>query len=150
MRYRPVLFVAVALCVASAGALRAQSQDPIAGLLAQWESTFNAGHYDATAALYTPDAIRYPPGADPQRGTDDIVADMQNYSGITIKLTLVGSKMTGDWGAGWGTYELTGKDEDGNTISQGGPWMDVVVKSKDGSWKIWRDIWNSSQPEEGS
>jgi ketosteroid isomerase-like protein len=138
MRYRPVLFVAVALCVASAGALRAQSQDPIAGLLAQWESTFNAGHYDATAALYTPDAIRYPPGADPQRGTDDIVADMQNYSGITIKLTLVG------------TYELTGKDEDGNTISQGGPWMDVVVKSKDGSWKIWRDIWNSSQPEEGS
>ncbi len=109
MRYRPVLLVAVALCVASAGALRAQSQDPMAKLLAQWESTFNAGHYDATAALYTPDAIRYPPGADPQRGTDDIVADMQNYKGITIKLTVTGSKNDGGLGSGLGHVRAHGE-----------------------------------------
>jgi len=146
VRSRHALFVAVLAWVAATATLRAQ--DPYRKLIGQWESTFNAGNYEATAALYTADAIRYPPGGDPLNGPDDIVADLQTYAGVKIELTLVGSKTSGDLAVGWGRYVLSGKDADGNAVSESGPWMNVVVKGTDGSWKIYRDIWNSSEPVE--
>ena len=146
MRYRPVLLAFLAaVCLGAATAVQAQSQDPMAQLVRQWSSTVNAGDYAATAALYTPDAIIYAPGLDPARGTDAILANLQSFKGFTVKTTLVGSKMASDMGAMWGTFKLSGHDKDGKTVSQSGPWMDVVVRGKDGSWKIYREMWNSTE-----
>jgi uncharacterized protein (TIGR02246 family) len=143
MKYRPALLLALGLCLASTAAL--QAQDPMAALIDQFESSFNAGDYAATAALYTEDAVRYPPGAPPQNGRDAIAADMANYAELTIDIELVGSKMAGDVGSSWGTYALHARSGEGDDPAQNGPWMNVAVKGDDGSWHIYRDIWNLSQ-----
>lgn len=143
MKYRPTLFLSLGLWLASTAAL--QAQDPMAALIDQWESSFNAGDYQATAALYTTDAVRYPPGAPPQNGRDAIVADMSNYAELTIDLELVGSKMAGDVISAWGTYALHARSGEGDGPVQNGPWMNVAVKGQDGSWLIYRDIWNLQQ-----
>lgn len=143
MKYRPSLLIALGLGLASTAAL--QAQDPMATLIDQWESSFNAGDYAATAALYTGDAVRYPPGAPPQNGRDEIAADMANYADLTIDLELVGSKMAGDVISAWGTYALHPRSGEGDGPVQNGPWMNVSVKGEDGSWQIHRDIWNLGQ-----
>lgn len=147
MKYRPALLIALGLCLASTTAL--QAQNPMAKLIDQWESSFNAGDYDATAALYTADAIRYPPGAPPQNGRDAIAADLANYAELTIDLQLVGSKMAGDVISAWGTYALHLRSGEGDGPVQNGPWMNVAVKGEDDSWRIYRDIWNLRQQPAG-
>ena len=143
MKYVSALLVALGLCLASTAAL--QAQDPMATLIDQWESSFNAGDYEATAALYTTDAVRYPPGAPPLSGREAIVADMANYAEFTIDLELVGSKMAGDVISAWGTYALHARSGEGDDPVQDGPWMNLAVKGEDGSWHIYRDIWNLRQ-----
>ena len=141
MRHRSAL-LAVVLSLGIAAAARAQSSDPVAALIDRWASTFNAGDFEGAAALYTADAVRFPPDAQPLRGRDAIEADMRTYAGLKIDLTLTGSKMGSDTGAAWGTYALSGQTADGDSVSQSGPWMNVMVKEKDGTWRIYRDIWN--------
>jgi ketosteroid isomerase-like protein len=122
-----------------------QAQDPLTTLIEQWESSFNAGDYAATAALYTPDAVRYPPGADPQEGRAAIEADLPNYADLTIDLEIVGSEDADGFVAAWGTYALYPRTGEASDPVQNGPWMNVAIEGGDGSWLIYRDIWNLRQ-----
>lgn len=142
MRVRSLL-LALSLSVAATVPLRAQS--PMAELIEQWESVFNGGDYQAAAALYTTDAVRYRPGDEPLRGREAIAAEMESYADLTIDLELVGSKAGGDIISAWGTYALYPREGEAEKPVQNGPWMNVAVKGSDGSWKIYRDIWNLRQ-----
>lgn len=149
MKYRSVLIGVLGLCLAVPGMLRAQDSSPMQEVVDQWETHFNAGHYDIVTALYTPDAVRYPPGQPPLIGREAISADMSNYSDITIVLELGGSEMAGDMLSSWGTYELYARSaEEGAGPVQSGPWMNFAKKGEDGTWKIARDIWNLRQQPE--
>ncbi len=153
MKFRPAVLAAVGLCLASVATLRAQAQtqeeakapSPMATLIDQWESSFNAGDFEATAALYTTDAVRYPPGAPEQDGRDAIAAEMANYAEYAIDLELVGSESSGDVMAAWGTYALHARSGEDMDPIQSGPWMNVAKRQEDGSWLIYRDIWNSRE-----
>ena len=149
MKHCAAIIGALGLCLAVSGTLQAQDSSPMQEIIEQWHTPFNAGHYDIVAAFYTPDAVRYPPGAPPLSGHEAILADMSNYSDVTIVLELGGSEMAGDMLASWGTYELYPKSaEEGAGPVQSGPWMNIAKKGADGTWKITRDIWNLRQQPE--
>lgn len=147
MRCRSVFLVAVGLLLLPAAGL--SSQESMDELIDAWESAFNAGDYEAAAALYTANAVRYPPGAPPQQGRDAIAADMANSPGLRIELEVIGSEGTGDTMASWGTYALYERSGERTLPVQSGPWMNVCVR-RDGAWRIHRDIWNERQPTEAS
>lgn len=149
MKYRSILIGALGLCLVVAGTLQAQDADPMQEIIDQWQTHFNAGHYDIVTAVYAPDAVRYPPGGPPLSGHEAILAEMSNYADVTIALELGGSDMSGDLLTSWGTYELYAKEgEEGAGPVQSGPWMNVAKKGEDGAWKITRDIWNLRQQPE--
>lgn len=143
MQHRRAILVTLGLCLASTVAL--QAQEPMEMLIDEWESSFNAGDYEATTALYSKDAVRYPPGEEPQNGRDAILADMANYAELTIDLEVMGSKMADEVITSWGTYALHARSDEGIGPVQSGPWMNVAVKDEDGAWRIYRDIWNLRQ-----
>jgi len=120
---------------------QAQVPEPFKDILPQWAAAFNAGDAAAVASLYAEDAVRIPPEGELQRGREAIAADLANYAGITIELNAYGGLMAGDVGSQWGTFKLSGTDEDGNAVEFSGRWMNALKKTADG-WKIYRDIWN--------
>ncbi len=148
MRHCAVIIGALGLCLAVSGTLQAQDSSAMQEIIDQWRTHFNAGHYDVVAALYTADAVRYPPGAPPQSGREAIMADMSNYADLTIELELGGSETAGDMISSWGTYELYARSAEGEGPVQSGPWMNIAKKDEDGTWKIARDIWNRRQQPE--
>lgn len=149
MRIALALLLALGSFLAASGNLAAQESDPMLDLIDQWETNFNSGNFDAVAALYTADAMRFPPGQPPQQGQTAIAADMPSYAHLAIELELLGSEMAGDVLSSWGTYALRPKgSEAGAAPVQSGPWMNVSKKGADGSWKIHRDIWNVRQEQQ--
>lgn len=63
-----------------------------------------------------------------------------------MKLNMADISGGGDIYAATGTYEMT--DADNKTIDKGK--YISVWKRDNGSWKIYRDIWNSSMPMPGT
>lgn len=143
MKHCAAIIGALGLCLAVSGALQAQDSSPMQEIIEQWHTHFNAGHYDIVAGLYTPDAVRYPPGGPPISGRDAIVAAFPQFADYRAEIKLGGSEMSGDMISSWGTYALYAKSaEEGAGPVQTGPWMNVAKKGEDGTWKITRDIWN--------
>lgn len=141
MRLR-VSFVALCLSLLGATALPAQATNPMVEMIEQWETAFNARDYDAVASFYTNDAVRMPPGADPLIGREAIRANMGTFSDLTIDVELGDSAASGDLMTSWGTYTLYPREGDTSIAVQSGPWMNLSVRGDDGTWKIYRDIWN--------
>jgi ketosteroid isomerase-like protein len=144
MRIRAAAALLFGLTLAWTTSLAAQTPEPLDQLLEDWQAAFNAGEFAKVAALYTSDARRAPPDS-PEliSGQDEILAAMAPFAGITIKLTSAGGMLGEEYGSTWGNFELW----EGDQMVNKGRWMNAV-KMTDGGWKIHRDIWNSSIPEE--
>jgi ketosteroid isomerase-like protein len=138
MRIRAAAALLFGLTLAWTTSLAAQTPEPLDQLLEDWQAAFNAGEFAKVAALYTSDARRAPPDS-PEliSGQDEILAAMAPFAGITIKLTSAGGMLGEEYGSTW----------EGDQMVNKGRWMNAV-KMTDGGWKIHRDIWNSSIPEE--
>jgi ketosteroid isomerase-like protein len=132
------------LCLVAGFALAADDSN-LAARAAAWEKNYNAGNFDAVAAMYTSDGCRMPPHAQTVNGTAGIVGQLKTGSdqgGVKVKITVTMAETSGDMGVGSGTYQLM--KADGSTLDQG-KWMNVSKKT-DGGWKIQCDIWNSNMP----
>ena len=147
MRTRAAASVLFGLLLAWTTSLGAQTPEPLAQLVADWEAAFNAGDLDDVVALYTSDAIRAPPQEELISGPDEIKAGLEESAGLTIKLTTAGGLLGDEVGSTWGYYELSGT-VGGESIEEKGRWMNAVMKTSDG-WKIYRDMWHESEPAEG-
>ncbi len=121
--------------------LRAQ----IAKVDQAWEKAYNAGDAAALAALYTKDAKVMAPGADPASGAKAIqalfAADVAQ--GASNALTQKDVTGFGDYALETGSFVATAKD--GKHLDHGS--FMTLLKKVDGSWKIYRDTWNSSMPK---
>lgn len=146
MRIRAAASVLFSLLLAWTTSLGAQTPEPLAQLVADWETAFNAGDVDGVVALYTSDAIRAPPEEELISGPDEIKAGLEASAGLTIKLTTAGGLLGDEVGSTWGSYELSGTTG-GESFAEKGRWMNTVMKTADG-WKIYRDMWHESEPAE--
>lgn len=112
---------------------------------AELMEAFARGDSGGMAELYTADGQILPPNAEALTGPAAIGqfwAMVMTMGLKTVKLTTAEVTGAGDLAVEVGVYELG--DGDGNTVDRG-KYL-VVWKQQDGSWRLHRDIWNSSQP----
>ncbi|MGD2124391.1 MAG: SgcJ/EcaC family oxidoreductase [Gemmatimonadota bacterium] len=110
----------------------------------------NADDYRALAELYDDDAVRMPNEAPPQIGKDAIREwfrlEGEQYL-REIDNVVRDVQVFGDWGYMWGdTSGLLTPMNGGEPITVDSKWMSVVRRQPDGSWKVYRDIYNSNSP----
>jgi uncharacterized protein (TIGR02246 family) len=94
--------------------------------------------------LYAKDAIALPPNSEMVQGREAIQALWKGFidSGFTAPVEAVETELDGKFGIEVGKY--TTIDAAGKTVDQGK--YVVVWKKEDGSWKLYRDIWNTNMP----
>ena len=126
----------------------------IRALVDEFDEAINAGDFEAMAQLYDEDAIRMPAEAPPQMGRDAIREWFRTERGqydIEIDNVVRDAQVFGDWGYSWGDASGTMTPRDGGeprTIDS--KWMAVTRRQADGSWKTYRDIYNSNAPLPGN
>ncbi|MEJ2313110.1 MAG: SgcJ/EcaC family oxidoreductase [Gemmatimonadales bacterium] len=110
-----------------------------------WAEAWNAGDAAALAAMYADEAVVMAPGAEAMQGQEAILGgfgaalDMSGGSQMAItpdEIIPVGD----DHAIETGTFVETGAD---GSHKDHGKYL-AVWANVDGSWKIVRDIWNSS------
>jgi len=109
----------------------------------KWEAAVSRGDGAGAAALYTSDAQVLPPQSDFVKGTQAIGKFWQAVfdSGVkSVSLTTLEVEACGDTANEVGKVEL--RDADGKVLDHGK--YIVVWKNEGGTWKLYRDIWNTS------
>lgn len=103
------------------------------------------------ASFFTEDAVLLPPNTARVEGRDAIRAwgmpstSAEDFS-INWTATSIAVSAGGDLAYATGTYELSLKDAEGNTVSDNGKFLDVWKKQADGSWKVVAGAFNSDLP----
>ena len=111
---------------------------------AKFDEEMKRGDSNALAAHYASDAVVMPPNSEIVKGKDvaGIWGGAIRMGVKSMKLNMTDVAGGGDVYAETGTYEMAGADN--KTLDKG---KYVTVWKKDnGSWKIYRDIRNTSMP----
>ena len=113
---------------------------------AQFSDAFARGDAKALAAMYTSDAIAFPPDSDMVHGSEAIGEFWKatRDSGVqTAALTTVDVGRSGDVAYEVGKVSLTIQPAGKELTTAVAKYVVVWKRQADGSWKLHRDIWNS-------
>jgi ketosteroid isomerase-like protein len=146
MNFRSGAICGIVLAAAVAAASAQSNVRPtIEATNTKFGAALAAGKPADLAALYTTDAMAFPPGSDIVRGRDAIQKMWQGVidSGVkSAELTTTEVDSQGTVAHEVGNYAM--KDGAGKVLDRG---KYVVIWKRDGAaWRIHRDIWNSSMP----
>ena len=110
----------------------------------QYGQAILAGNADALAALADQDIILMPPGSPAVEGYDAVLEFFKEGPGLTG--TIVPAEVDGVGNLAYvrGNYSLTIQINDTTQVPDAGKFIEVWTKQEDGSWKVYRDIWNSN------
>jgi len=120
-------------------------QEAIAKVNKEFTDAFARGDAAGVATFYTTEGQLLPTNSEIIQGHEPIAGFWQFAMGLGIKTVNLASSevdVQGETAVEIGQYTLGGAD--GNTIDQG-KYL-VVWKNEGGSWKLHRDIWNTSMP----
>jgi len=116
----------------------------------EYADSLNSGNADRWLALWTEDGVQMPPGVPANVGKEKISArvhgalEVISFSDMQINTEEV--QVAGDWAYARGTYTVTRIPKDGSDpIFIDGKYMSIFQKQPDGSWKLYRDIFNSNK-----
>lgn len=116
----------------------------------QYASSLNAGDVDKYMALWADDAMQFPPESLPIVGKEALRAGLESeLEAITYDMEITNKEVnvSGDMAVARGTYAATITFKDGSEpIAIDGKYMTLLKRQPDGSWKIFRDIYNSNVP----
>lgn len=121
----------------------------------QWRrvlEAFEHGDAEAFMALSTEDVVLMPPGEETLSTRDAVRALMEDFFGAFVveleRTTLDEIVVAGDWAFVRDTYvsNLTPKSG-GETGQARGKNVWILRRTSGGSWKVARNIWNSSSPD---
>jgi len=128
--------------------LTAADIEAIRAVDADLARTGAAGDWEAFVALYTEDAMLLPPNAPAATGRSairDHFASLPPINVFDIEVEEIVGR--GDLAFVRGTYLLELAPPGAPTpIRDSGKFIEIRRKQPDGSWPLWRDIYNSSQP----
>lgn len=117
----------------------------------EYEASILAGDPDRWIQLWEDDGVQLPPGNPPVEGKEAIYERISNdleaseYSEFVIVNEDV--EVNGDMAFARGNYAVTvGAKSGGELMDFAGKYMTIFHQQPDGSWKIYRDIFNSSTP----
>lgn len=117
---------------------------------AEYSAALNSDDIDRWAALWLDDGVQMPPGTALREGKATIAeavgASMEAFA-YDMEITNLEVLLSGDMAVARGLYtaELTPK-AGGDNVYVDGKYMSVLMRQPDGSWKIYRDIFNSNVP----
>jgi uncharacterized protein (TIGR02246 family) len=107
-----------------------------------------AGDADLWLSLWDPEGIQLPPGS-PARGKDvlDELVPKGFAAGSVSSMNIYPEEITvaGDWAYSRGTYD-SDRVVEGKAVRVEGKFLTIFRRQPDGSWKIYRDCFNSSVP----
>ena len=112
----------------------------------RFSEAFARGDAKALAAMYTSDAIAFPPESEMIRGNEAIGEFWKatRDSGVqSAALTTVDVGRSGDVAYEVGTVSLTIRPAGKEQTTALAKYVVVWKRQTDGSWKLHRDIWNS-------
>ena len=128
-------------------AFRAAVQDT----MDTYSTATNAEDSDLRISLWDENGIQMAPGAPAVVGKAAIEKGIRganqalDFEKFTIHLEEV--QVAGDWGYARGTYSLfVTPKAGGETASDHGKWLKIFKRQPDGSWKIFRNCFNSDVP----
>jgi uncharacterized protein (TIGR02246 family) len=147
---RTVLAVFSLLAFSPPGFSQPAKSDPVRAAIEKQTAAFGAafgrGDIAAVARAYAEDAIALPPDGEMVRGRPAIEAmwkGLRDAGGKALTLTTLDVHSSGRLAAETGTATLTMKPPSGAEQSQAVKYVVVWKKQPDGTWKIYRDIWNA-------
>jgi uncharacterized protein (TIGR02246 family) len=146
---RPVLAAVALLAFGSSGFAQPAKDGPVRAIIEKQNAAFSAalarGDAAGVAAAYTEDAVALPPDAEAVRGKAAIEALWKGLIAAgakSLSLTTVDVLASGGLAVETGTAVLKIQAPSAAEQSQSVKYV-VVWKQHDGSWKIFRDIWNA-------
>ena len=145
MRHLAAALVLTLVAVPAAFAQSAQARKAIEGAGAAFSAAFAKGDAAKLAAMYTSDAKAYPPGGSVVTGSAEIQKMWQGMidsPAEALELTTDEVEASGNLAYETGRYVV--KDAGGQAVDQGK--YIVVWKRDGGTWKLYRDIWNTNLP----
>jgi uncharacterized protein (TIGR02246 family) len=113
---------------------------------AKFDQAFQRGDAAAVGALYTQDAMLFPPDSEIIKGRQAIGEFWKatHKSGVkSAKLTTLDVGASGDVAYEAGTVLLTVQPEGKEASTASAKYVVVWKRQSDGSWQLHRDIWNS-------
>ena len=111
-----------------------------------YETARVAGDAEAWLGLWDEGGVQMPPGM-PARGKDVLVVGVpkafEAMPASAMEITPAETVIMGDWAFSRGNYTAT-QTVQGSTVEVDGKFMTIFRRQDDGSWKIYRDIFNSN------
>ena len=125
--------------------------DAVLAIWDEYEASILAGDADRWIALWAEDGVQLPPGAPAVNGKEaiyaGIVSDLDTFEYTEFVITPEELSVNGDMAISRGVYSLTFVAKTGGDPMQlDGKYMTHIRQQPDGSWKIYRDIFNSNVP----
>ena len=121
----------------------------IDALFTEYGASLGAGDAERWIALWTEDGVQLPPGAMPNVGREAIFASisaaMEQFAFADMQIAIDEVLVAGDLAIARGMYTVTYVPHDGSaSIPIDGKYTSTFQRQPDGSWKLYRDIFNSN------
>ena len=117
---------------------------------ANYERHAIANDWDAWIELIGDDAVYLPPGEPAVSGRAAVRSWVDTFPHVDqLSLTIADIVGQGDLAVVRGSFSMSVTDDAGVSADDEGKYVEVWARQADGSWKMIRDIWNSSQPLAG-
>lgn len=153
---RPAVAVIVALALLLAGSATrgaAGAQTDVAAINKIWDlytKGVNTGDLNLWISLWDENGIQLAPDAPAVVGKAAIRTKYAKiFPQVTLKIAITNRevRVAGEWAYSRGTYTLSVTPKAGGETSlTDGKYLTILRKQADGSWKIFRDIFNSNVP----
>lgn len=146
MKYtKSLIFLSVlSLFSTYAASTTAESVD-VERLNSRWVSSFEKGNTEALMALYTENAVVFPPSSEILEGPEAIVAYLEGLKEIGVteySISNVDTEIKGNTVYETALWEATRVDASGTIFNFEGNITNVLERQNDGSWKIKLQSWN--------
>lgn len=117
----------------------------------EYEASLLAGDADRWIAQWMETGVQMPPGMPARAGKETIHTAvsgfLSNFDYTEFAIDNVDVEVNGDLAFARGTYAATFVAKSGgDPVNIEGKYMTILRRQEDGSWKIYRDIFNSSVP----
>jgi uncharacterized protein (TIGR02246 family) len=145
-----ILILALTGCGSKQAKDRTVSGPDVNAMWKEYAASLNAGDVERWAALWSEEGVQLPPDEPAVVGKQRIRDRMRaGFDRFKFDMAIANQEMraAGDLAFARGTYKATLTPKQGGKQTRiDGKFMTILVRQHDGSWKIYRDIFNSNVP----
>jgi uncharacterized protein (TIGR02246 family) len=147
---RAILVLFVVGCAHTAPLPAPDARPAVDAIFAKYSASLGAGDADAWSTLWTDDGVQLAPDAPPVVGKAAIrekLRDLLAHFRFDMRIRTEEVHTAGDWAFARGMYAATLTPKAGGAaIPIDGKFLTILLRQADGSWRIYRDIFNSNTP----